>query len=110
MENVGFDPDTIHGTVHLPGVDKGSTYQASAPYKGFHIYAVEWFADRIDFYYDSTKYFTYSKSSNGPFDKPHYLLLNIAVGGSWGGQQGVDDAIFPLKMVVDYVRVYEHVH
>jgi beta-glucanase (GH16 family) len=109
MENVGFDPDTIHGTVHLSGVDKGGTFNASAPYTGFHVYAVEWFADRLDFYYDSNKYFTYPKTgTNGPFDKPQYLILNIAVGGSWGGRQGVDSGIYPLKMIVDYVRVYEH--
>jgi beta-glucanase (GH16 family) len=109
MENVGFEPDAIYGTVHLPGIDKGSKHQASAPYAGFHLYAIEWFADRIDFYYDTTKYFTYTKGAGSEaFDKPHYLLMNIAVGGSWGGQQGIDDAIFPLKMIIDYVRVYEH--
>jgi len=42
-----------------------------------------------------------------PFDRPHYLILNIAVGGGWGGQKGVDDSIFPQKMLVDYVRVYQ---
>ncbi len=109
MENVGFEPDTIHGTVHATGMDKGGTINGKAPYADFHIYAIEWFTDRIDFYYDTTKYFTYSKSSGvWPFDKPQYIILNIAVGGSWGGQQGVDDSIYPLKMVVDWVRVFEH--
>jgi beta-glucanase (GH16 family) len=108
MENVGFDPDVIVGSVHLPGIFKNGWFKASAPYNGFHIYAVEWFADRLDFYYDNNKYFTYTKSGTGPFDKSHYLILNIAVGGSWGGQQGVDDSIFPLKMIIDYVRVYAY--
>ncbi len=109
MENVGFEPDTIYGTVHLPGIDKGGQHKATAPYSGFHLYAIEWFADRIDFYYDSVKYFTFTKGAGSEaFDKPQYLLMNIAVGGSWGGQQGIDDAIFPLKMMIDYVRVYEH--
>ena len=41
-----------------------------------------------------------------PFDKPHYLILNIAVGGSWGGQKGIDESVFPQRLLVDYVRVY----
>jgi hypothetical protein len=42
-----------------------------------------------------------------PYDQPHYRILNISVGGAWGGQKGIDDGIFPQKMLVDYVRVYE---
>ena len=42
-----------------------------------------------------------------PFDKPHYLILNFAIGGGWGGQKGIDDNIFPQKYYIDYVRVYE---
>lgn len=42
-----------------------------------------------------------------PFDKEFHLLLNIAVGGNWGGKYGVDDAVFPQKMLVDWVRVYQ---
>jgi beta-glucanase (GH16 family) len=110
MEYVGFLPDKIHGAVHSPGVDKGGSITASKPWSAFHVYAIEWFPDRIDFYFDTTKYFTYPKPGGGwPFDKSQYIILNIAVGGSWGGQQGVDDSFFPLKMVVDYVRVYKSV-
>jgi len=54
--------------------------------------------------FDRPKKFT---NDNWPFDKPQYLLLNIAVGGSWGGNQGVDDSIFPATMEIDYVRVYQ---
>jgi beta-glucanase (GH16 family) len=60
---------------------------------------------------DDRNYFQYSNDNSGnaewPFDSPQYLILNIAVGGDWGGQQGVNDAIFPVQMEVDYVRVYQ---
>jgi beta-glucanase (GH16 family) len=59
---------------------------------------------------DDSLYFTSVNDHTGweawPFDKPFYLILNIAVGGSWGGQKGIDDTIWPQKMEVDYVRVY----
>jgi beta-glucanase (GH16 family) len=59
---------------------------------------------------DGQKYFTFAKEAGGdavwPFDKPQYLILNLAIGGSWGGQKGIDDAAFPAQYVIDYVRVY----
>ena len=65
----------------------------------------------MDFFVDQLNYFTYENEGTGtdawPFDWPHYLILNIAIGGSWGGQKGIDDTIFPQTMAVDYVRVYE---
>jgi len=83
------------------------------PYADFHVYAVEWFEDRIDFFIDDRKYFTFKNENTGvdawPYDAPHYLILNLAIGGSWGGQKGVDDSIFPQPYVIDYVRVFRHV-
>ena len=59
---------------------------------------------------DATAYFTFHKEAGGvsvwPFDAEQYLILNVAVGGAWGGQQGIDTAVFPQRMLVDYVRVY----
>lgn len=117
MENVGFDPDTIHANIHTKAynhvkkINKGSRIKVEAPYKEFHIYAVEWFEDHMDFFVDDQKYFSFKNEQSGndswPFDKPHYLILNIAIGGSWGGQYGMDLSIFPQKMYVDYVRYYE---
>jgi beta-glucanase (GH16 family) len=117
MEYVGFSPTTIHGTVHTPfyyhgsaAGPRGGNTQASSPWLDYHLYAIEWFPDRIDFFVDSVKYFTFfneGTSAKWPFDKPHYLLLNLAIGGSWGGQQGVDMTLFPHRVYVDYVRVYE---
>jgi beta-glucanase (GH16 family) len=118
MENVGYEPDTIYATVHTPGsvndpgkVVKGGHIGVADPFADFHVYAVEWRADRLDFFVDGEKYFTYRKDARYPsywrFDKPFYVLLNTAVGGNWGGAKGIDDGIFPLKYYIDYVRYYE---
>lgn len=117
MENVGFDPLTIHANVHTKaynhvlGTQKGNRIKAEDPSKNFHVYAIEWFEDRIDFYFNKTKYFTFQNEGTGndvwPFDKPHYLILNAAYGGSWGASQGTDDSILPQKYYIDYVRVYQ---
>lgn len=117
MEYVGFEPDTIYANVHTAkfnhtkGTGRGSKTTIAAPYKDFHIYAVEWFQDRMDFYVDNKKYFTCPNDGGGfdswPFDSPQYLILNIAIGGAWGGKNGIDDSIFPQRMEIDYVRVYQ---
>lgn len=117
MENVGYDPDTIHANVHTKaynhaiGTNKGNSILVRQPYKEFHVYAVEWFEDHMDFFVDDHKYFSFANEhktkEEWPFDAPHYLILNIAVGGSWGGQYGIDESIFPQQMLVDYVRYYE---
>lgn len=117
MENVGYDPETIHGTVHtkkynhVKGTQKGGKIKIAKPWETFHVYAIEWDARKIDFFVDNKKYFTFRNDGTGkaawPFDEPHYLLLNIAVGGGWGGAKGVDDAVFPQKFTIDYVRVYK---
>lgn len=117
MENVGFDPDLIHGNVHTKSfnhvlkTNKGAAIWVPDSHANFHVYAIEWFPDRIDFFVDDTKYLTFENSGAGtaewPFDQPHYLIINAAIGGDWGGQEGVDDSIFPQRYYVDYVRVYE---
>lgn len=117
MENVGYDPGTIHANIHtekynhVKKTNKGDKIKIEKPYADFHIYAIEWFADRIDFFVDNTKYFTFQNEGEGtagwPFDQEFYLILNAAIGGSWGGQQGIDDSIFPQKYYIDYVRVYQ---
>ena len=118
MEYVGFDPHLIHANIHttkynhVKGTGKGSTVRVDSPFRDFHVYAVEWHADHLDFFVDDRKYFTYAKEPGAgedvwPFDRPCYLILNLAIGGSWGGQQGIDDSIFPQRFEIDYVRVYE---
>ena len=121
MEYVGFMPTTIHGNVHLParyarGADPAAlkmkaTLEVPDATRNFHVYAVEWDAEQITFIVDEQRYLTYRNPHTGPaawpFDQPFYLLLNVAVGGQWGGQKGIDDGIFPQRMEVDYVRVYQ---
>jgi len=117
MENVGYDPYKIVGTVHteaynhMIGTQKGATTNVQSCYGDFHIYAIEWEVREIRFYVDDLHYFTFTNEGTGykawPFDKRFHLLLNVAVGGNWGGMQGIDDSIFPRSMIVDYVRVYQ---
>ena len=78
----------------------------------FHRYQLTWTPDRISIGADDKSYFQFDREVNGghdvwPFDAPQYLILNIAVGGTWGGSKGVDNSAFPARMEVDYVRVYQ---
>jgi beta-glucanase (GH16 family) len=81
--------------------------------KAFHVYAVEWREDRLDFYVDDTLSMTYmradSRDGSWPYDKPHYLIVNLAIGGNWGGQCGVDASAFPQRYEIDYIRVYREI-
>jgi len=117
MEWVGFDPDTIHGTIHtakynhVKRTQKGARTTVPRPYEDFHVYAVEWDEDRLDIFVDGNRYFSFANEKSGvdawPFDQPMYLILNVAFGGSWGGQQGIDESALPQSMAVDFVRVYQ---
>jgi beta-glucanase (GH16 family) len=117
MEYVGHDPGVVHANVHTRGYNhsKGNGRGARTPLpdaeKEFHVYAVEWTPEKLEFFVDDQKYFTLENDGTGvdswPFDAPQYLILNLAIGGAWGGQQGIDDAIFPQKFLIDYVRIYQ---
>ncbi|HLK30569.1 MAG TPA: glycoside hydrolase family 16 protein, partial [Puia sp.] len=117
MEHVGYDPGKIHGTIHCKkynnGDSKKETSVTDVPDFGdkFHVYALEWDEESMSIFVDDNKYLTFTNEHSGhdawPFDQPFHLLLNVAVGGDWGGKKGVDDSIFPCQMVVDYVRVYQ---
>lgn len=116
MEYVGFDPDKLHANIHCEtfnhtkGTGKGSTLTLEKPWEGFHVYAVEWYPDRMEFFIDDTRYFVYRKPGDSknvwPFGDPQYVILNLAIGGAWGGAQGIDDSIYPAKYEIDYVRYY----
>jgi len=112
MEYVGFDPNTIYANVHMAkynhakGTGKGSKIKADKPFESFHTYAVEWTPERMDFFFDEHKYFTF-ENEHGGVDVWPYLILNLAIGGSWGGQKGIDESIFPQQFLIDYVRVYQ---
>jgi len=75
------------------------------------VYSVEWTPEKIDFLLDNVKYYSFKNenktNAEWPFDQKFHLKLNVAVGGSWGGTQGIDDSVYPQQMAVDYVRVYQ---
>jgi beta-glucanase (GH16 family) len=116
MEHVGFDPNKVHFNIHcdaynhMRGTGKGQAVDFPTP-EAWHVYTLEWYPERLDFFLDGKKVFTFAKEKDDvavwPYDKPHYLLINLAIGGAWGGQKGVDDAIFPARYEIDYVRVYQ---
>jgi beta-glucanase (GH16 family) len=114
MEFVGKEPKGIHGTVHYAIDGKhqsdGGKLETNRPWDDYHIYAVEWTPERMDFYFDQTKYHTVlvdkaNQGAGNPFRAPQYLILNFALGGDWGGP--IDDAVLPQQFLIDYVRVYQ---
>jgi beta-glucanase (GH16 family) len=116
MENVGFMPNTIFCTLHYEGdagpAAKGSQIDLTnpTPFADFHVYAMDWTQQRIVLSVDGTPVETYVNDGVNPwpFGGKEYVLLNLAIGGNWGGQQGIDDSIFPVEYLVDYVRYYRH--
>ena len=117
MEHVGFDQNRIHGTLHTEKYYWKNSNQKSAQIVGenvsnsFHTYSIEWAPKIIKIYFDNILYFTYRNENKGreswPFDQKFYLILNIAVGGAWGGQKGVDSSIFPQVLEIDSIKVYD---
>lgn len=118
MEFVGYDPDTVHGTVHTASYNhvkntaRGGSIDSDDLTTSMHVYAVEWEPEEIRFYFDDQLYYTFENDGRGddatwPFHRPQHLKLNLAIGGIWGGAQGVDDALYPTQFLVDYVRVYQ---
>jgi beta-glucanase (GH16 family) len=116
MENIGKEPTISHGSLHGPGYAPGNvtasyTLPTGALSDDYHLYAVEWEAQQVRFYVDSTLYATFAPSnlpSGSPweFNKPFFLLLNLAVGGDWPGPPD-NTTQLPQQMLVDYVRVYQ---
>lgn len=120
MEHVGFDMQTVHGTVHNKAYYWVNWEQRKGSVEGvdveqnFHVYSLEWTPEKITILMDDNPYFTYINEHTGwkawPFDSPFHLILNLAIGGMWGSAGGpIDDSIFPIQMEVDYVRFYKPV-
>lgn len=117
MEHVGFHQGFIHASIHskkynhVIGTQKTDTIVVPDCSREFHVYGLEWSAGLIKVSVDGKDFFEFKNEHTGydawPFDNKMYLLLNIAVGGNWGGQQGVDESIWPRQMIIDYVRVYQ---
>ena len=119
MEHVGYDPNHVHSAVHtkhsnfMNHINVKDSVILPDVWAEFHTYAVEWSASEIRFFIDNICYHVVPKGKrtddDWPFTKDdlYYLILNIAVGGSWGGIEGIDMTSYPQKMIVDYVRVFE---
>ena len=117
MENVGFDAEKVHFNVHTKAYNhaiqtqKGTDILVPKAWNDFHVYGLEWTDKYLRWYFDGKPVFDFKKESAEveklPFDATQYLILNLAIGGGWGGQKGIDDSIFPSKYEVDYVRIYQ---
>jgi beta-glucanase (GH16 family) len=122
MEHVGYEPDMVHASVHTKAyhhtikTEKTAQLDVRTARSEFNVYAVEWTPEEIRGYVNQQHYFTFKNERltnpaadfrQWPFDKPFHFLLNIAVGGTWGGAEGVDERVWPQRMEIDYVRVYQ---
>jgi len=118
MEHVGYDMGNVHGTIHtgafnhMKGTQKGGSVDVSDCADVFHNYQITWTEDAIRWYVDDVIFFQVTKeegwgSYEWPFDISHYLILNVAVGGNWGGAQGIDNGAFPTTMEVEYVKIWQ---
>jgi beta-glucanase (GH16 family) len=115
MENIGREPNTVHGTMHGPGYSGGGGIGGSfvsdqSVADDYHVFTVEWTAGEIRWLVDDKEYRRANTGSiptagTWVFDHPFFLLLNVAVGGAWPGDPD-PSTVFPQQMLVDYVRVY----
>ena len=118
MEHVGYDEGMIHGSIHTEEYNhmyntqrSGSKYIENVT-STFHVYSLEWSPFYLRYLIDDEPFFFVYNDSKGdnskwPFDDPHYIILNLAIGGDWGGVQGISTSEFPMRMMVDYVRVFK---
>ena len=117
MEYVGYQQNKVHVALHTKMRNHQNKKAVNRQFelndldKSFYTYAVEKYPNKINFFVDNELLLSYKKEGNSeaywPFNNPMYLIINLAIGGSWGGKYGVDDAIFPQKFLIDYVRVYQ---
>lgn len=117
MEHVGHEKGIIHASAHSKdyqwqtGTQQTDTIHVNDATDSFHSYIWEWTPDTVKAYVDNKLYFKYMNEGLGeskwPYDKPFYLILNIAVGGAWGSAQGIDENVFPQTMEIDYVRIFQ---
>jgi beta-glucanase (GH16 family) len=117
MENVGYDPDNFHYSLHckkynfMVGNERTKVVPAPDAPASFHTFGLDWRDGSITFYQDHKAVYHVDRTENTvdawPWDAPFYMILNLAIGGNWGGAKGVDDAIFPSKFIVKSVKIYQ---
>lgn len=114
LEYIGKEPKTIYTSLHTKD-SHGNTINTKKTViddieTGFHLFAVNWTADKIEFFVDATLIYTFSPEDKTediwPFNQPFYLIINLAIGGNFGGPE-VDDSIFPQEFIIDYIKVYQ---
>lgn len=112
MEYVGREPNTIYSSLHTPA-SFGDTENSKKTIiedieEGYHTFKTIWTAENIQYFIDGKHVYTFTPKEyddkHYPFRHPFYFLINMAVGGNFGGPE-VDDSIFPLKFYVDYIKV-----
>ena len=116
MEHVGKDQDVMFWSIHTKrlnwtlGTQQTFSKRVNGISNDFRVFKLDWTKELLQFYIDDVLYFTVNNDGRGvdfyPFTEPQYLLLNLAIGGNFGGST-IDDSIFPVRMEVDYVRVYQ---
>jgi len=115
MEYRGQEPTRIHGSVHGPGYSGAEAVSKSYNLEGdrfdtdFHVFGIEWGKDYINFYVDDDLYNQITPEDvdgEWVYNKPFYILINMAVGGSYVGSP-TEDTVFPQTLEIDYVRVYQ---
>ena len=114
LEYIGREPHMVFTTLHTQDSHGNSINTKKTKFpnieKGFHVYALDWSQDKMDFFVDDKLVYTFNpmnKDENTwPFNQPFYFIINMAIGGNFGGPK-VDDTIFPQDFIVDYVRVYQ---
>lgn len=118
MEEVGCNANYTSSSLHtesynhVMGTQKTAERLTAGAEDEFHVYRLEWTADYITTYVDGEQLLHFANDKAGnvstwPFNKPFYVILNLAWGGSWGGMNGVDESALPATMEVDYVRVFQ---
>ena len=117
MEHVGYDVNNVLFSIHTKnynhsiGTQRSGSLHIPTATTEFHLYRVDWTPYAVRGYFDNQLVFTFVNDGKGyatwPFDKKFHILLNLAVGGNWGGAQGVDETIWPKSLEIDYVRVYK---
>jgi beta-glucanase (GH16 family) len=109
MEHVGNSQDVIFNSLHFPGNSGGDAITVDTPLPGasddFNIYALEWTEDQITFYVNDTVGLSFPNSESVPFQKDFFLLVNVAMGGTFGG--AIDPAFTESTFEIDYIRVYQ---
>ena len=109
MEHVGNQLNRIFGTLHYPGRSGGNADGASVMIPNatteFHIYSMEWNSSTIKIYLDNQLFFTYNNNANSPFNQNFFFIMNVAMGGNFGGT--IDPNVTNATMEVDYIRVYQ---